>query len=148
MVRYFELVTTVPLEELEEIKTSLAQGTVHPRDLKMRLAREIVSLYHGEDAAQHAEGEFKRVFQRRELPSEMPVVTVSPDLLEGGTIWLAKLLVEAGLVNSTSEARRQIVQGAVRIEGEKVTDPTYEVAITDDMVVQVGRRKFAQIRKG
>jgi tyrosyl-tRNA synthetase len=148
MVRYFELVTTVPLEDLEEIKSSLAQGKVHPRDLKMRLAREIVSLYHGEDAAQYAEGEFKRVFQRRELPSEMPVVTISPDLLEGGTIWLAKLLVEAGLVNSTSEARRQIVQGAVRIEGEKVTDPTYEVTITDDMVVQVGRRKFAQVRKG
>ncbi|NLC78078.1 MAG: tyrosine--tRNA ligase [Clostridia bacterium] len=148
MIRYFELVTTVPLEELEEIKSSLEQGTIHPRDLNMRLAREIVGLYHGKEAAGQAEAEFKRVFQRRELPSDMPLVTIGSEALEGGTIWLAKLLVEAQLVSSTSEGRRQIIQGAVRVDGEKITDPNYEVFIADNMVVQVGRRKFAQIKKG
>lgn len=146
MIRYFELVTTVSLEELEEIKSSLAQGAVHPRDLKMRLARQIVYQYHGEEAAQWAEEEFKRVFQKRELPTDMPSVVINPEHLENGTIWLAKLLVEAGLVNSTSEGRRQIVQGAVRVDGERITDPNYEVALTGEMVVQVGRRKFAQVR--
>ncbi|HHW06709.1 MAG TPA: tyrosine--tRNA ligase [Clostridia bacterium] len=147
MVRYFELVTTVTLEELEDIKSSYTQGRVHPRDLKMRLAREIVKLYHGEDKAWQAEEEFKRVFQQRELPSDIPVVALGESLLVDNKIWLPKLLVEAKLVSSTSEGRRQIMQGAVRVDGERVTDPNLEVAVDKDFVVKVGRRKFAKIIK-
>lgn len=147
MVRYFELVTTVTLEELEDIKSSYTQGRVHPRDLKMRLAREIVKLYHGEEKAWQAEEEFKRVFQQRELPSDIPVVALGESLLVDNKIWLPKLLVEAKLVSSTSEGRRQIMQGAVRVDGERVTDPNLEVAVDKDFVVKVGRRKFAKIIK-
>lgn len=145
MLRYFELVTTVSLDELENIKSSLSQGTVHPRDLKMRLAREIVGLYHGEEAAAQAEAEFKRVFQQRQLPSDMPVISLNDSQLVENKIWLPKLLVEAKLVSSTSEGRRLIVQGAVRVEGERITDPNCEITIDQDLVVQVGKRKFARI---
>ncbi|HHY59949.1 MAG TPA: tyrosine--tRNA ligase [Clostridia bacterium] len=147
MIRYFELVTTVSLEELQEIKTSLAQGTVHPRDLKMRLAREIVTLYHGEEMARQAEEEFKRVFQQRELPSDMPVIVLDDSLLADQKIWLPKLLVEAHLVASTSEGKRQIMQGAVKVDGERVTDPNCEIAVDRDLIIQVGKRKFAKITK-
>lgn len=147
MIRYFELVTTVSLEELQDIKNGLAQGGIHPRDLKMRLAREIVSLYHGEDGAAQAEAEFKRVFQQRKLPSDMPVINLNESQLVDDKIWLPKLLVEAKLVSSTSEGKRLIVQGAVRVEGERVTDPDAEITIIRELVVQVGRRKFAKITK-
>jgi len=147
MIRYFELVTTVSLEELQEIKTSLAQGTVHPRDLKMRLAREIVTLYHGEEMARQAEEEFKRVFQQRELPSDMPVIVLDDSLLADQKVWLPKLLVEAHLVASTSEGKRQIMQGAVKVDGERVTDPNCEIAVDRDLIIQVGKRKFAKITK-
>lgn len=147
MIRYFELVTTVSVEELQEIKSSLANGTVHPRDLKMRLAREIVRLYHGEEKALQAEEEFKRVFQQRELPSDMPLIVLDDSQLVDQKIWLPKLLVEANLVASTSEGKRQVMQGAVKVDGERITDPNYEITVDKDFVVQVGKRKFARITR-
>jgi len=146
MVRYFELVTPVPLEEVRAIAAGLASGELHPRDVKMRLAREIVVFYHGKEAALKAEEEFKRVFQQRELPEEIPVFEVNPALLEEGAIWLPRLLHVSGLVPSTSEGRRLIQQGGVKVDGEKVVDPSFKLVPADGMVIRVGKRKFLRLK--
>jgi len=145
MLRYFELITPVPLEELRRIAEGLASGGLHPRDVKMRLAREIVSFYHGPEAAREAEEEFKRVFQRHDLPDEIPVFEVTGEMLEGGRIWLPRLLHLAGLSASTSEGRRLIQQGGVKIDGEKVTDPSCTLLPADGMVIRAGKRKFVRL---
>ncbi|QGP90790.1 Tyrosine--tRNA ligase [Neomoorella glycerini] len=141
MLTYFELVTAVPLEELEAIKQGLADGSLHPRDVKMRLAREITGLYHGEAAAREAEKEFRQVFQLGDLPEEMPEVIVSE-----ARMWLPRLMVQAGLAPSTSEARRLISQGAVKLDGERLHDPEAEIDVPDGAVLQAGKRKFARLR--
>ncbi|WXJ95423.1 Tyrosine--tRNA ligase [Neomoorella carbonis] len=141
MLTYFELVTTVSLEEMETIRQGLADGSLHPRDVKMRLAREIVGLYHGEAAAREAEKEFRQVFQLGDLPEEMPEVIV-----EEARMWLPRLMVQAGLAPSTSEARRLIRQGAVKLNGERLLDPDAEIAVHDGQVLQAGKRKFARLR--
>ncbi|MBC7324415.1 MAG: tyrosine--tRNA ligase, partial [Moorella sp. (in: Bacteria)] len=143
MLTYFELVTAVPLEELEAIRQGLADGSLHPRDVKMRLAREIVTLYHGATAAREAEREFRQVFQQGDLPEEMPEVTVSESRM-----WLPRLMVQAGLAPSTSEARRLIRQGAVKLDGARQSDPDAEIDVRDGAVIQAGKRKFVRLRLG
>ncbi|KUK11881.1 MAG: Tyrosine--tRNA ligase [Moorella sp. 60_41] len=142
MLPYFELVTPLSLEEVEAVRRGLASGEVHPRDAKMYLAREIVKFYHGREAAYEAEAEFRRVFQERDIPSDMPEVLVTEE-----SVWLPRLLVRAGLASSTSEARRLIVQGAVKVGGTRITDPEAEVAISPGMILQAGKRKFVRLRR-
>ncbi|WP_081358609.1 tyrosine--tRNA ligase [Neomoorella thermoacetica] len=140
MLTYYELVTAVPLEELAAIRQGLASGSLHPRDAKMRLAREIVAMYHTPEAALEAEREFRQVFQQHDLPDNMPELTIKED-----RVWLPRLMVQAGLAPSTSEARRLIRQGAVKIDGERVTDPDTEVEVREGQVLQAGKRKFARL---
>lgn len=146
IVRYYRLVTPLPEKEVAALETGLAEGTIHPKDAKMKLAREIVALYHGEKAAVEAEEEFKRVFSQGMLPSEIPEFTVAENELENGRIWLPKLLSLANLTTGTSEARRMIQQGAVKIDDVKFEDQDAEVEIVDGMVIRVGKRKFMKIR--
>jgi len=143
MLRYYELVTDISNEELEKLREDLAAGRVHPRDAKMRLAHTLVRLYHGEQQADAAQAEFIKVFQQRELPSDMPEFIYPPNT---EPLWLPKLLVALGLAASNSEARRAVQQGAVKINGEKVTNPDMDVVLADQMVLQVGKRKFAKIK--
>lgn len=145
MVRYFELVTPAPLDELRVIKDGLTGGDLHPRDVKMRLAREIVAQYHGNEAALAAEEEFKRIFQQKDLPDEIPEFHVSEGMLEDGGIWLPKLIFISGNAPSTSEARRVVQQGGVKINGVKLDDPNLIVKPVHDMILQVGKRKFTRI---
>jgi len=145
MVKYFELVTDLSNEEIAAIREGLADGTLHPRDAKMKLAHTLVRMYHGEEAARQAEDYFRTVFQERALPDEIPVVAVERGKLEDGRMWIVRLLVELGLVHSNGEGRRLIQQGGVRIDGEKVTDVDAAVTVRDGMVVQVGKRKFAKV---
>ncbi len=146
MLRYFELVTTITIAELAEMKEGLEKGRIHPRDLKMHLAREIVTFYHGEKAAMESENNFKKVFQRGELPLEIPLFELDFNELEEGQIWLPKLLVLTGLLTSTSEARRQIMQGAVKVDEEKIVDPKLSIKPKAGMIIQVGKRKYIQIK--
>lgn len=146
MVRYYELVTDVPLEEIREIKRDLEQATVHPRDVKMRLAREIVSLYHSPADALRAEESFKAVFQKGDLPTEIPEIAIPEEFLVDGKIWIVKLLAVLGLVSTNSEARRLISQGGVSINGNRVDDAGIELCPEPGMVVQVGKRRFAKIK--
>ncbi|MDH7498454.1 MAG: tyrosine--tRNA ligase [Syntrophomonadaceae bacterium] len=141
ITRYLELATRVPMEEISALATGMAEGRINPRDAKMRLARELVTLYHGPEAAERAEERFKLVFSQRTLPEDIPEYRVA-----AGEEWLPRLLVEAGLCSSTSEGRRLVAQGAVRVDGERVDDSEAALSLRDGMVVQVGRRKFVRLR--
>lgn len=145
MVRYFELVTSVPLEEVKAIAKGLEDGTMHPRDVKMRLGREIVTFYHSKEAAMEAEEHFKKVFQKRELPDEIDEFVVTKDLYEEGQVSLPKLLTQAKLASSNSEARRLIKEGAVKINGEKAEDPNMHFKPEDGMIIRAGKRRFARL---
>jgi tyrosyl-tRNA synthetase len=140
--KYFRLAVGVPDEELEEVERGLRDGT-NPRDLKRRLARRIVALYHDEAAAERAEAHFDRLFVRHELPEEIPEVTVA---VEGDGVPLARLLREAGLVGSTSEGRRLVEQGGVSLDERRITDPAYLVPAGSTVVIQAGKRRFARVR--
>lgn len=146
MLRYYELLTPVPLDEVRRIAEGMKTGALHPRDVKMRLAREIVSFYHDREAAVQAEEEFKRVFQQHDLPGDMPVFTIPADMLEDGMVWLPKLMQQAGLCASTSEARRLISQGAVKVDGERFDDAEQKLTPKPGMVIKAGKRKFLQIK--
>ncbi len=146
IVRYLELLTDVPLAEVRALEEGMAGGRVNPRDAKMRLARELVTLYHGAEAARRAEEEFVRRFSLRELPRDMPEVAVPLPEGDGGRVWLPQLLKLAGLVPSTSEGRRKVEEGAVRVDGERLADPAAQVAVRDGMVLQVGRRRAVRLR--
>jgi tyrosyl-tRNA synthetase len=146
MPRYYELATDVSNEELAQLKAGLADGTVHPRDAKMRLAFTLVRMYHGEAAAREAEDHFRKVFQAGELPDDIPEAELPASELADGRIRLIRLLVALGLQSSNGEARRSITQGAVRINEERISDVNAEVSVSDGDVVQVGKRKFARVR--
>lgn len=146
MVRYFELVTDVSNEELIRIRSGLKDGSLHPRDMKMYLASTLVRLYHGENAAITAEDEFKRIFQRGDMPTEIAEIQVERAALQDGKVWVAKLITLAGLTASTSEAKRSIQQGAFRLDGDKFENADCDVNVCDGMVLQIGKRKFARIR--
>jgi len=138
--QYFELVTDVSLQELQEIKRQLESGSVNPRDLKKRLAFTIVRMYHGEEAAQQAEAHFERVVVKKEIPEDIPEFTV-----EKGKHRLVDLLVSSGLITSKSEARRRIRQGGVSVDGSVVKDEFLELEVTRPTVVKAGKRAFVKL---
>lgn len=146
MYKYYELATDLSNEELAELKTGLSEGTIHPRDAKMRLAKTFVRMYHGEKAADEAEQRFVTVFQQRSLPDEIAEVELKASELEDGQIRVIKLLVDLGLQASNGEAKRSIQGGAVRINEQKVEDPGASIAIASGDIIQVGKRKFAKVK--
>ena len=145
IVRYFELLTEVPLEEISEIESSLKNGAANPMKYKKKLAREIVSEYHDAKSAKQAEEEFNRVFSEGELPEDMPEIEIGSEDLEDGKMWIVHLISATGLVDSNSEARRMIKQGAVRINEKKHKKINQDIKVEDDMVIQIGKRRYARI---
>lgn len=145
MPKYYELVTNISNDELASLRKGLEDGSIHPRDAKMNLARTFVTMFHGKAAAEEAENHFKRVFQQRALPTDLPEVKVAAADLENGQIGIVKLLVNLGLTGSSSEARRMIQQGGVKINEQKIEDVNTLVVVEDGMIVQVGKRKFAKV---
>jgi len=141
---YFVLTTNVPQAELDTIKNQLQSGTVNPRDLKRRLARELVKLYYSEEAALLAEEQFDQIFVRKEIPNELQEIEISNNRAE---ISIIQLLVELRAAKSNSEARRLIVQGGVSIAGEKINDPNYLVDLKEPIILKVGKRNFYKIRR-
>lgn len=141
IVKYMTLVTDLDLEEIRGLERGMAAGEVNPRDAKLRLAHALVRMYHGQEAADAAREEFLRVFSRGELPSELPELAVA-----AGEMDAVRLLRETGMAASNSEARRLIGQGAVRLDGLRVTDPNAPLRIADGAVLQVGKRRFARLR--
>ncbi|HWP97060.1 MAG TPA: tyrosine--tRNA ligase [Syntrophomonadaceae bacterium] len=139
IIRYFELLTRVSLEEIGELQRAMQSGTVNPRDVKMRLAREIITMYHGAEQAGQAQEKFELVYSRRDIPEDISEVE-SP----AGEVWLPKFLVDQGLVGSTSDGKRMLQQGAIKVNGEKYDSE--HLALQDGMVIQVGKRKFVRMR--
>jgi len=141
MMRYFMLVTDMLIEEQEDMEKRLESGELHPRDAKMQLARTIVRLYHGEEAALEAEEEFKRVFQQRALPTDIPEYAMDAPT---EPIFVPQFCTDAGLTTSNGEARRSIKAGAFKVNGEKYTEEN--LTLEEGMIVQVGKRKFVKIK--
>ncbi len=142
MWRYFELLSFRAAEEITELKKSQQDGS-NPRDIKFLLAEEIVNRFHGEGSGNSAKEEFQSRFQKGNNPSAIKEITIN---LEEKSITLAKVLKEAKMVPSTSEALRLIKQGAVRIEGEKILDSKHEINLNSSLLYQVGKRKFSKIK--
>ena len=142
MWRWFELLSFRPMEEIERLRRETEAGR-NPRDVKFELARELVARFHGEAAAERAQAAFIARFRQKQLPDEMPEVTVHAG--EAGRLRIGNVLRDAGLVGSTSEGMRMVKQGAVRIDGERVGDPTLEIPAGETHVIQVGKRRFARV---
>jgi tyrosyl-tRNA synthetase len=141
MWRYFDLLSFRPISEIEGFKAQVQAGK-NPRDVKIDLAKELIERFHDASAAQAAHDDFIQRFQKNAIPDEMPIVSL--DLPAEGFA-IANILKEAGLVDSTSEAMRMIKQGAVKIDGEKVSDTRLSLTMAGSSVYQVGKRKFATI---
>jgi len=139
IMQYFELVTDVPDQELEEFRQGLKDETINPMTLKKRLAREIVTQLYNQKTASEAEEHFVKVFQKREVPEEIKEYYVSL----GASIGLRDVLVETHLAKSRSEASRLIAQGAVEIDGEKVT--SYVAPVHSGSIIKVGKHRFAKV---
>jgi tyrosyl-tRNA synthetase len=141
MWRYFELLSFRPLSEINEMKRQIQEGE-NPRNVKAKLALELVERFHGKDAANRAESEFASRFQKGALPEHIEEINISAP---GQSIAIANLLKEAGLVTSTSEALRMIKQGAVRMGGEKIADKDIHVERGTQAIFQVGKHRFARV---
>jgi len=137
MGQYFRLVTRWTPAEIEALEAGMQRGELHPRDVKMKLAREIVSIYHGDEAAAQAEEAFVRVFQQRQKPAAM----AEYHLLPGQSV--LEVLLAAGLVSSKSEARRLIEQKGVKLDGKTLSDANQPFPHAG--VLQVGKRRFVRI---
>ena len=137
---YFELATDVSGAELEEIRGEIMAKATNPRDLKMKLARRLVSMYHSPEAASLAEAEFDRMFKQGGLPDEIPV-----HRQEGKKVWIVKLLTESGLAESSSEARRLVQQGGVYIGEDRIRDVDYTVELKREFILRVGKRRFVKV---
>ncbi len=145
MLRYYELLTDISVEELDQLKRNLASGSVHPRASKVALAKLLVSRFHGAEAAQAAVEEFDRIFVNKGLPDDMPEHKISATRFQGD-LDLPALLKEFDLVATTSDARRLIQQGAVEFAGEKVREIKISVnlRVGTELVIKAGKKKFAK----
>jgi tyrosyl-tRNA synthetase len=141
MWRYIELLSFEPLAEVRRWKDGVAAGA-NPRDVKARFASEIVARFHGVAAAEAAEADFARRFREGELPDDMPEITVKAP---ADGLLVGHLLKQAGLTPSVSEAQRMVEQGAVKVDGERVSDRSLRFPPGAVLVVQVGKRKFARV---
>jgi tyrosyl-tRNA synthetase len=143
MWRYYELLTDLSTSEIEQTRARAAAGEVNPRDIKVELAKRIITDFHSKSAADDAEEEFNRVFRRKEVPDEIEERT-----LPAGVGKLSGLLVETGLASSMTEARGLIKQGGVRVDGERVTRTETEIEVNEDraLLIQVGKRRFLRVR--
>ena len=143
MWRYYELLTDLRPEEIAALRSSAESGARNPRDLKVELAKHVIADFHSAGDADAAEGEFNRVFKRKETPDE-----IAESALAAGAWKLPRLLVETKLAPSMGEARRLIEQGGVRVEGERLARLDAEVELTTDhaILLQVGKRHFLRVR--
>ncbi len=139
MWRFYELLSTKTLDEIVDLKTAVNAGSLHPKKVKEALALEITARFHSEMQANSAKAEFDKVHTKSQIPTDIP------EFSNEGEIWIAKALLDCALEPSTSQARRDIKQGGVKINQEKVTDEKL-VLTTGEYLLQVGKRKFAKLK--
>ncbi len=139
MWRYYELVSSISLKELESLKNSVENGSFHPKVAKENLAIEIITRFHNADLAQKAKENFTSIFAQNNIPSDLREVSVESQS------WICKVLLDYEMVKSTSEARREIKAGAVRIDGKKLSDENFKLK-SGIYVLQIGKRKFLKVK--
>ncbi len=147
MVTYYRLASTLSVDEVDEIESGLARGSLHPNKVKRALASNIVALYHNAEAAHAAEEAFDKLFKAHEIPEDIPEFKADLEPGKEGTVYFAKLLQDAGLASSTGEARRLIDGGGVKINGEAVAAKSYNLKpeLLKGATLQVGKRKFVRL---
>jgi len=139
LLKYLRLLTDIDAETLTLYERNIREGRVNPRDYKMELARRMVELLYDPEEAERAQEEFVRVFQKRDLPSEIPEL-----LLDGASIETVNLLTKAG-VPSRSEAKRLVQQGGVTLDDRKLEDPFAVLSLSESMILKIGKRKYYRI---
>ncbi len=139
MWRYYELLSDKSLDAIAALKQGVADGSLHPKKVKEDLALEITARFHDETAAKNAKAEFEKVHAKSQVPTDIAAFSTE------GDIWIAKALVDCGLEPSTSQARRDIKQGGVKIDQEKVSDDKLQLN-AGEYLLQVGKRKFAKLK--
>ncbi len=142
MFRYYELLSSLSIQEISALRESIESAKAHPKEVKARLAMELVSRFHGRDAAEAARRQFDAQFARGEIPDDIPEYILD-DSQDRAAVFLPRVLREAGLVKSTSEARRLIKQGAVTMDGHKIS--TDEIAVPGKAVLKVGKRRYLRL---
>ena len=138
MWRYYELLSTRTLQEIENLKQGVQNGAIHPKHVKDDLAIELVDRYHGKGAGQTACEEFKKIFAHKEIPSNIEAYEVE------NNSWICQVLVDTGIESSTSQARRDILAGAVKINQEKITDEKMNLT-QGEYILQKGKKSFAKV---
>lgn len=138
MWRYYELLSSCSIEELEQLRAQVQAGEFHPKAAKEQLALEITARYHNIDLAKQAKIEFDNVFSKDEIPADLDVFTCAPNE------WIGKVLTQTGLCESTSQARRDIRAGALKINKEKITDEKLQLSV-GEYIIQIGKRRFAKV---
>ena len=143
MIRYYELLSDISMSEIKKMRKKLKADTVNPKKCKVKLAKEIVARFYSTDEANNAEKEFENIFKKKELPHEMPQFNVK---WNNEKMWVCHLIKEIGFSKSSSEAVRLIRQGAVSINGEKITDSDLQMEKKDTFILKIGKKRFARIK--
>ena len=143
MIRYYELLSDISMSEIKKTRKKLKADTVNPKKCKVKLAKEIVARFYSTDEANNAEKEFENIFKKKELPHEMPQFNVK---WNNEKMWVCHLIKEIGFSKSSSEAVRLIRQGAVSINGEKITDSDLQMEKKDTFILKIGKKRFARIK--
>ena len=141
MRKYFELATDLNINEINQ----LLDVHTHPRTAKVALAKAVVRRYHTDKDGESAAAEFDRIFKEHALPDNIPDVQIPREELTDGKIWITRLIVLCGFANTNSEARRLVQQGGVSINNDSISDPALNIEIKPDMILKVGKRRFARI---
>jgi tyrosyl-tRNA synthetase len=140
MIRYYELLSHISIDELNSLKEGMKTGSVHPMEAKKTLSMEIVERYYDAETAKSAREEFENIFKKKGLPDDVPVFKLE----NGEDIWIPGIMKEAGLAGSTGEGIRLIKQGGVSVDGEKLSDPNKKIP-AKECFLKVGKRKFLKI---
>lgn len=146
MVRYFLYLTPNEFKEVEKLEKGLKDGSIHPRQLKARLGREIVALYYSQSEAEEAERKFNELFRDKKLPEDIEEILIDGNLSNNQSIDIVTLLQNANLTSSKSEARRLVQQGGVKVNEVRITEIDAKISLAEPVIVQCGKRKFAKIK--
>ncbi|WP_417911180.1 tyrosine--tRNA ligase [Candidatus Electronema sp. PJ] len=142
MFRWYELLSDLSLDEIATLKKGMAEGWLHPKAVKVRLAKELVARFYDQAAADAAEKNFEQIFKQHELPDDIPEKTLPAQEETVALFWLLK---EAGLVDSTSDGRRMIQQKAVTVNSEKIVDVNAQLPASGELLLKVGKRRFCKV---
>ena len=146
MFNYFKLVTDVPMDKVDSFRAGIKDESLHPRDVKVRLAKEICAQFYDENTADKAEAEFNQIFVKKDLPDDIEEYCIPEDEKKDGKIWIIKALVLTGMAKTNGEARRLIKGGGVSIDDDRIIDDSSEILLPVDSILKVGKRRFVRIK--